>query len=153
MAPRTPQGLLVGSRGTPIPPPWHPHSTVFNQLTLYPLANLVPFTGNTSTSPLLWRASSYPQFAFQFQTEHTQSHTSSNSTKAYLQELSNQRAENTPESQSSFIAAIYRQWSCLQLCQLCQSASCSVLTLFWDFSLSHYFVLFDPMSFDLDIIY
>ena len=118
--------------GTPVPPPWHPHSTVFNQLTLYPLANLVPFAGNTSISPLLWRASLYPQFAFQFPTGHTQSHKSSNT-----QNLNNQRAQNTPESQSSFIAAIYRQWSCLQLCQLCQSASSSVLTLFWDFSLSH----------------
>ena len=29
--------------GTPVPPLWHPHSTVFNQLTLYPLVNLVPF--------------------------------------------------------------------------------------------------------------
>ena len=28
--------------GTPVPPLWPPHSTVFNQLTLYPLANLVP---------------------------------------------------------------------------------------------------------------
>ena len=55
----------------------YPHSTVLNQLTLYPLANLVPFAGNTSTSPLLWRASSYPQFTFQFPTGHTQSHTSS----------------------------------------------------------------------------
>ena len=64
--------------GTPVPPPWHPHSTVFNQLTLYLLANLVLFTGNTSTSPLLWRASLYPQFTFQFPTGHTQSYTSSN---------------------------------------------------------------------------
>ena len=62
----------------------------------------------------------------------------SNTQKAYSQELKHQRARNTPESQSSFIAAIYRQWSRLQLCQLCQSASCSVLTLFWDFSLSHH---------------
>ena len=125
--------------GTPVPPPWHPHSTVFNQLTLYPLANLVPFTGNTSTSPLLWRASSYPQFTFQFPTGHTQSHTSSN-TKALSQKpkhkSSNTRAPKTREGQSSFMAGIYRQWSCLQLCQVCQSASSSVLTLFWDFSLS-----------------
>ena len=28
--------------GTPVPPLWPPHSTVFNQLTLYPLVNLVP---------------------------------------------------------------------------------------------------------------
>ena len=123
MAPSTPQGLLVGSKRE------HPFHLLgihtqqsFNQLTLYPLANLVPFTGNTSTSPLLWRASSYPQFAFQFPTGHTQSHKSSNTQKA---------------SQSSFMAGIYRQWSCLQLCQVCQSASSSVLTLFWDFSLSH----------------
>ena len=54
--------------GTPALPPWHPHSTVFYQLTLYPLVNLVPFTGNTSTSQLLWRASSYPQFTLQFPT-------------------------------------------------------------------------------------
>ena len=57
MAPSTPQGLLVGSKREHPFPLWHPHSTVSNQLTLYPLANLVPFTGNTSTSPLLWRAS------------------------------------------------------------------------------------------------
>ena len=122
MAPSTPQGLLVGSKRE------HPFHLLgihtqqsFNQLTLYPLVNLVPFTGNTITSPLLWRASLYPQFAFQFPTGHTQSHKSSNTQKA---------------SQSSFMAGIYRQWSCLQLCQVCQSASSSVLTLFWDFSLS-----------------
>ena len=28
------------------------------------------------------------------------------------------------------MAGIYRQWSCLQLCQVCQSASSSLLTLF-----------------------
>ena len=28
--------------GTPAPPPWHPHSTVFYQLTLYPLVNWSP---------------------------------------------------------------------------------------------------------------
>ena len=138
MAPSTPQGLLVGSKREHLFHLPGIHTRVFNQLTLYPLANLVPFTGNTSTSPLLWRASSYPQFAFQFPTGHTQSHKSSNTQKAYSQELKHQRAQNTPESQSSFIAAIYRQWSCLQLCQLCQSASCSVLTLFWDFSLSQW---------------
>ena len=84
MAPSTPQGLLVGSKREH---PFHLlgiHTQVFNQLTLYPLANLVPFSGNTSTSQLLWRASSYPQFTFQFPTGHTQSHTSSN-TKALSQ--------------------------------------------------------------------
>ena len=54
--------------GTPALPLWHPHSIVFYQLTLYPLVNLVPFTGNTSTSQLLWRASSCPQFILQFPT-------------------------------------------------------------------------------------
>ena len=28
--------------GTPAPPPWHPRSTVFYQLTLYPLVNWSP---------------------------------------------------------------------------------------------------------------
>ena len=54
--------------GTTALPHWHPHSTVFYQLTLYPLVNLVPFTGDTSTSQLLWRASSCPQFTLQFPT-------------------------------------------------------------------------------------
>ena len=60
--------------GTPALPPWHPHSTVFYQLTLYPLVNLVPFTGNTSTSQLLWRASSYPHFTLQFPTRVLDTH-------------------------------------------------------------------------------
>ena len=43
-------------------------------MTLYPLVNLVPFTGNTSTSQLLWRASSYPQFTLQFPTRVLDTH-------------------------------------------------------------------------------
>ena len=41
--------------------------------------------------------------------------------------------------QSSFMAGIYRQWSCLQLYQVCQSASSSLLTLF-GISASHSYV-------------
>ena len=113
--------------GTPAPPPWHPRSTVFYQLTLYPLVNLVPFTGNTSTSPLLWRASLYPQFTFQFPTGHTQ--------VLVYQKSKQTRAPRSQKPyhkkpQSSFMAGIYRQWCCLQLCQVCQSASSSSLTLF-----------------------
>ena len=85
--------------GTPVLPPWHPHSTVFNQLTLYPLANLVPFTGNTSTSPLLWRASSYPQFTFQFPAGHTQSYTSSNTKSKH--KSSSTRAPKTQRARAA----------------------------------------------------
>ena len=137
MAPSTPQGLLAGSKREHLFYLLGIHTQQsLTILTLYHLANLVPFTGNTSTSPLLWRASSYPQFTFQFPTGHTQSYTSSNTESKH-------KSSNTPElkihtrPQSSFMAGIYRQWSCLQLCQLYQSASSSVLTLFWDFSLSH----------------
>ena len=37
---------------------------------------------------------------------------------------------------SSFRAGIYRQWSCLQLHQTCQSALGSFLSQYWDSSLS-----------------
>ena len=105
--------------GTPALPPLHPHSTVFYQLTLYPLVNLVPFTGNTSTSQLLWRASSYPQFTLQFPTRVLDTH------KVLVHRKSKHKSP-----QSSFRASTYRQWSCLQLHQVCQSASSSLLTLF-----------------------
>ena len=41
--------------------------------TLSP-GQLVPFIGNTSTSQLLWRASSYPQFTLQFPTRVLDTH-------------------------------------------------------------------------------
>ena len=43
MVPSTPQGSASWiQEGTPALPPWHPHSTVFHQLTLYPLVNWSP---------------------------------------------------------------------------------------------------------------
>ena len=114
--------------GTPVLPLWHPHSTVFYQLTLYPLVNWSPSLGTLAPlhyrgepphahslrsssqhmkSPL-WRASLYPQFTLVFSTHKP----------------------NLKKPQSSFMVGIYRQWSCLQLCQVDQSAYCSLLTLF-----------------------
>ena len=83
--------------GTPALPPWHPHSTVFYQLTLYPLVNLVPFTGNTSTSHLLWRASSYPQFTLKFPTRVLGTH------KVLVHRKSKHKSHT-----SSFMAGTYR---------------------------------------------
>ena len=69
MAPSIPQGLLVGSKRE------HPFhlSGIHTQQSLtdwhfIPWPIWSPSTGNTSTSPLLWRASSYPQFSFQSST-------------------------------------------------------------------------------------
>ena len=111
--------------GTPALPPWHPHSTVFYQLTLYPLVNLVPFTGNTSTSQLLWRASSYPQSTLQYPTRVLDTH-----------KVLAHRKSKHKSPQSSFMAGTYRQWSCLQLCQVYQQLQALYL-LFFGISASH----------------
>ena len=119
MVPSTPQGLLAGSKREHLLYLPGIHTQQSYQVTLYPLVNLVPFIGNTSTSQLLWRASSYPQFTFKFPTRVLDTH------KVLVHRKSKHKSP-----QSSFMAGTYRQWSCLQLCQVCQSASSSLLTLF-----------------------
>ena len=138
MAPSTPQGLLAGSK-------WEHPFYLLGIHTQQSLTNLhfIPWP--------IWSPSLAILVPHHYCGEPPRTHSLHSSsqldthkatkalthTKLYTQELKHQRAQNTPESQSSFIAAIYRQWSCLQFYQFCQSASNSVLTLFWDFSLSH----------------
>ena len=73
MVPSTPQGLLAGSKRE------HPYLLGIHAQQSLPIdtlspGQLVPFTGNTSTSQLLWRASSYPQFTLQFPTRVLDTH-------------------------------------------------------------------------------
>ena len=108
--------------GTPALPPWRPRSTVFYQLTLYPLVNwspsletLVPhhYCGEPPRTHSLHSSS-------QLDTHKVPVHRKSKHKSPTL----------TKKPLSSFMAGIYRQWSCLQLCQVCQLASSSLLTLF-----------------------
>ena len=124
MVPSTPRGLLAGSKREHLLYLLGIHAQQSLPIDTLSAGQLVPFTGNTSTSQLLWRASSYPQFTLQFPARVLDTH----------KVLVHRKSKHEP--QSSFMAGTYRQWSCLQLCQVCQSASSSLLTLFWDFSLS-----------------
>ena len=141
MAPSTPQGLLVGSkREHPVLPPWHPHSTVLTNWHFIPWpiwspaqAILVPhhYCGEPPRTHSLCPSS--PLDTHKVTVVPTTKHKSSTHTKSSIP---------TPTAQhsfpmSSFMVAIFRQWSCSQLCQACQSACSCVLALFWDFSLSH----------------
>ena len=137
MAPSTPQGLLVGSKREHLfhllgihtqqsLTNWHfIHWPIWSPS----LAILVPhhYCGEPPRTHSLHSSSQLD----------THKATQALTHKSLFTRAQQPENSNTPESQSSFIAAIYRQWSCLQLCQVCQSASSSVLTLFWDFSLSH----------------
>ena len=109
--------------GTPALPPWHPRSTVFYQLTLYPLVN--------------WSPSLQTLVPHHYCGEPPCTHSLHSSSQLDTHKVPVHQKSKHKSPQSSFMAGIYRQWSCLQLCQVCQSASSSVLTLFWDFSLSH----------------
>ena len=135
MAPRTPQGLLAGSK----------REHLFHLLGIHTQQSLT----NRHFIPWpIWSPSLAILVPHHYCGEPPCTHSLHSSSrldthkvtqvltqKLYHKSL-NTRAQ-TQESQSSFIAGIYRQWSGLQLCQVCQSASSSVLTLYWDFSLSH----------------
>ena len=109
--------------GTPALPPWHPRSTVFYQLTLYPLVN--------------WFPSLETLVPHHYCGEPPRTHSLHSSSQLDTHKvLVNQKSKHK-SPQSSFMAGTYRKWSCLQLCQVRQSASSSLLTLYWDFSLSH----------------
>ena len=124
MAPSTPQGLLVGSKRE------HPFHLLgihtqqsFNQLT-----HFIPWP--------IWSPSLAILVSHHYCGEPPRTHSLHSSSRLDTHKATKVQTHKKA-SQSSFMAGIYRQWSCLQLCQLCQSASSSVLTLFWDFSLSH----------------
>ena len=109
--------------GTPALPPWHPRSAVFYQLTLYPLVN--------------WSPSLETLVPGHYCGEPPRTHSLHSSSQLDTHKVLVHRKSKHKSPQSSFMAGFYRQWSCLQLCQVCQSASSSLLTLYWDFSLSH----------------
>ena len=119
MVPSTPRGLLAGSKREHLLYLLGIHAQQCLPIDTLSPGQLVPFTGNTSTSQLLWRASSYPQFTFQFPTRVLDTH-----------KVPVHRKSKHKSPQSSFMAGTYRQWSRLQLCHICQSASSSLLTLF-----------------------
>ena len=107
--------------GTPALPPWHPCSTVFYQLTLYPLVNW---------SPSLETIVPHHYCGEPPCTHSLHSSSQLDTHKVLVHQKSKHKSPTHTKAQSSFMAGIYRQWSCLQLCQVCQSASSSLLTLF-----------------------
>ena len=144
MAPSTPQGLLAGSK----------REHLFHLLGIHTQQSLT----NWHFMPWpIWSPSLAILVPHHYCGEPPRTHSLHSSSqldthkvtqvltqKPYHKSL-NTRAQapelQKPESQSSFMAGIYSQWSCLQLCQVCQSASSSVLTLFWDFSLSQVYYI------------
>ena len=100
--------------GTPALPPWHPHSTVFYQLTFYPLVN--------------WSPSLETLVPHHYCGEPPRTHSLHSSSQLDTHKVLVHRKSKHKSPQSSFMAGIYRQWSCLQFCQVCQSASSSLLT-------------------------
>ena len=114
--------------GTPAPPPWHPRSTVFYQLTLNPLVNWSP---SLETLVPHHYCEEPPRTHSLYSSSQLDTH------KVLVHRKSKHKSPHSQKPQSSFMAGFYRQWSCLHLCQVCQSALSSLLTLYWDFSLSH----------------
>ena len=122
MAPSTPQGLLIGSKRE------HPfHLSGIHTQQFQPNDTLSPGqTGSLSQAalvpPLLWRASSYPQSSFQSSTGHTQRHKSSSTSEL--------REQQSMHHHRAVLWQLFiGRGSCLQLHQLHQSASSSVLTI------------------------
>ena len=128
MAPSIPQGLLAGSK----------REHLFHLLGIHTQQSLT----NSHFIPWpIWSPSMATLVPHHYCGEPPRTHSLHSSSqldthkvtqvlthKLYLKSL--YTGAQTQESQSSFMAGIYRQWSCLQLCQVCQSASSSVLTLF-----------------------
>ena len=119
MAPSTPQGLLAGSKG----------EHLFHLLGIHTQQSLT----NCHFIPWpIWSPSLAILVPHRYCGEPPRTlslHSSSQlDTHKATKVLTQKHYHKKP--QSSFMAGIYRQWSCLQLYQVCQSASSSLLTLF-----------------------